>query len=1165
MANQVKIIRPPLYGSVIWDGSNFIYTPQQGFIGRDSYIYTTTNGITSQTITNYTDTVNTAPSATNITITTNAEDLLLINLANYVSDDNLVRPYTITNITTPNLGIVGYSGNVINYKSNGFDGVDQFYYTVSDGQFNSTATITLSIINGSNIQVPQYIADQVNALDTILTDVQSISSDWDTSYTILCANSAKWNNLNPDRYNSVSTVVENNSANWNNVLSSAPNYDQTFTIVSNNSADWNYVRDNISITNTILSTNSADWNTSYNLLCTNSAKWDGTTNNLNNLTNIFSTYSSSWNDAYNLVYSNSSAWDKTYYLNILDAGSANWNTSFSLLTSSSAIWNSNTTNINNLTSLYSQNSGNWNEAYNTVNTLSYSWGDQTALTLLTAQSANWNTVADAKPLYDNAVTILSSNSADWNFVKDNFNSLLNTTTGNSANWTTSYNTVCSNSADWNNSYTILSNISSNYSSNSGNWNNTYTTVNTYSSSWDKTAITTILSSNSSNWDASYTNLTTYSGNWESSYNTLNVLSSNYSSNSGNWTNAYNAVSAGSAAWSDTTVYNSVTTNSANWNSIYDSKLNYDNAVTILSTTSGNWNYVRDNFSPVSNIISGGSANWNNTYNTICANSADWSTITSNVSTLTNSYSSNSANWNISYSLVSTNSSYWDNTNTIDIVNNNYTNWNTTYNIVCANSASWELNKTNLTNLTNDYNLSSVSWNNYYNVVTAGSSVWGDAAAVSIITAQSANYANTYSVVCANSSTWNSVSSVYAKYDATYAEVTANSANWTNTFNIVSTGSASWNNTASLVSSNSAKWLNGGVDVNFTANNLIVSGNAVFYGSLTADGATTQLNTTVVATSAFALNNTGNVDALVVTKTTSIGALANFSNAGGSVLYVDPNNKVGINTSAPNEALTVVGNISASGFVYGQIPADYTVFQSNSGKYEQTSSYVNLSSVTINQLLTTSKPSYDTAYTYVTGVSTNINNFFVTNKPLYDTAYTTVTSQSGTVDTAYTFLTANSAKVGIDTVYRSNSANYESAFTWVAANSGATANTAQINVVFDGGGESINSGSYVIVQIPNNIGILNWALYSDSMNSTAYIEVLSSNFNNYPTFSRISPASTSDANYIKITSGVQKSPLTLATTLTGWLSAVSADSLLKFNLVSNTNASVLTLSLKCKKY
>ena len=275
-------------------------------------------------------------------------------------------------------------------------------------------------------------------------------------------------------------------------------------------------------------------------------------------------------------------------------------------------------------------------------------------------------------------------------------------------------------------------------------------------------------------------------------------------------------------------------------------------------------------------------------------------------------------------------------------------------------------------------------------------------------------------------------------------------------------------------------------------------------------------------------------------------------------------RVGIGTDLPNEKLTVVGNISATGLVYGQIPPIYTVFQNNSGKYEQTSSYVNLSSVTINQLLTTSKPSYDTAYTYVTGVSTNINNFFTVNKPTYDTAFTTVTSQSGLVNTSYTFLTTNSAKLGIDTTYRSKSANYESAYNWVAANSGSAANTAQINVIFDGNGETINPYSYVIVQIPNKIGIINWALYSDVSNTTSYIEVLSSNYDSYPTFQRISPSSTSDPNFIKITSPSQKAPNVLPTSLTNWITAIDAGSLLKFKLNTNTAASMLTLSLKCVK-
>ena len=249
-------------------------------------------------------------------------------------------------------------------------------------------------------------------------------------------------------------------------------------------------------------------------------------------------------------------------------------------------------------------------------------------------------------------------------------------------------------------------------------------------------------------------------------------------------------------------------------------------------------------------------------------------------------------------------------------------------------------------------------------------------------------------------------------------------------------------------------------------------------------------------------------------------------------------------------------------VYAQTAPIYTVFQNNSGRYETTSSYVNLSSVTINQLLTTSKPSYDATYTYVTGVSTNINNFFTVNKPVYDTAYNTVTTQSAYVNSSYTFLTGNSAKVGTDTIYRSKSANYEAAYTWVASNSGATSSVAQINVIFDGGGDIITSGSFLIVQIPYNIGIVGWNVFADLATTSSYIEVLSCNYANYPTFTKISPASNTDLSYIKVLPPQQKSAS--PTTLTNWITGVNADSLLKFNLIANSNATLLTISLKCLK-
>jgi len=583
----------------------------------------------------------------------------------------------------------------------------------------------------------------------------------------------------------------------------------------------------------------------------------------------------------------------------------------------------------------------------------------------------------------------------------------------------------------------------------------------------------------------------------------------------------------------------------------------------LETNSADWNAVFNGFSPISSLVDQQSANWNSAYSLVSSQSSIWDHLASDVDSLSSSYSSSSANWENTYNIVQINSTYWDNSALINIVNDNYSNWNNSYNTLCANSGSWETAKTNLNNLTNSYNLSSPSWNSYYSVVTAGSGSWGDPSATNLLAAQSGYYDSTYNLVCAQSTTWNNVSSVYSKYDTTYSYVTANSSNFADSYNIVNTFSSDWNNTNSIIAGNSAKWLNGDLNLDFTAKDLVVSGNAIFFGSLTAAGTTTQLNTDIVATSAFSLVNVGLVDAFTVTKTTSTGALANFSSNGNSVLYVDPNNKVGINTSSPNEALTVVGNISASGNVYGKTSDIYTTFQTKSGNYEIAYTYVNTNSGSITQLLTASKPSYDTTYTYVTEVSSSITNFLTGTKTSLDSAYSVVTAQSASVDTSYTFLTANSGKIGTDTVYRTNSANYETAYTWIAANSGATAQTAQINVIFDGGGQSIATGDYVIIQIPSKVQILNWALLADVEHTTTYVDILCGDYNSYPNFPVSITPSSSDAEYSKIVSA-QKAPTLQNISLSSWNTTINADSILKFYVSVNTLATVLTLSIKCQK-
>lgn len=84
--------------------------------------------------------------------------------------------------------------------------------------------------------------------------------------------------------------------------------------------------------------------------------------------------------------------------------------------------------------------------------------------------------------------------------------------------------------------------------------------------------------------------------------------------------------------------------------------------------------------------------------------------------------------------------------------------------------------------------------------------------------------------------------------------------------------------------------------------------------LTALGTFTYFDTQVVVTSAMSITNSGTGPALVVNQT-GAQPIANFLDDNTSALYIADGGNVGIGTTAPNDKLTVVGDISATGFNY----------------------------------------------------------------------------------------------------------------------------------------------------------------------------------------------------------------------------------------------------------
>jgi hypothetical protein len=1000
MSIQISIIQEPLYGKVSWNGSSFVYVPNAGYSGKDSYTYIRTEGSESKILTNYTNTENNAPTASNISLTANASELINIDVTDYISDDGLVSPLEVIKVSPTFFGVTSIVGPVIKYRSNGYSALEHFTYTISDGQYVSTARISINIING----VQQIVSDAViESLDTIqagMTIVSQNSAGWNQSYTLLNSKSAVWNAIDTPRFDSAATTVQTNSSSWNEVASAKAAYDETVTIVNSNSADWILTKSNIDNVVSTFSANSAAWDLVESILQTNSATWNSSSQAFSSFEITYIASTGHWEDTYNLVYTNSASWDNTAITNVI-----------------------------------------------------YS---------------------------------------------------------NSANWDSSYATLCSVSAEWELYVSQFSAFETDYITHSANWENVYNLVYTNSASWDKTNLINIISSNSANWDSSYSILCSNSAIWDNAVQGLNVLYTDFNLNSANWQNVYLTVSANSAIWDKT---------------------------------------------ELTSVISSNSANWDSAYSTLCSNSAFWESNVQDVTNLETTYRTSSGSWEATYVLVSTNSASWDTTSLANTVQTHSGMWDDTWFAVSTTSASWDNDAVDILNLTNSYSANSAIWQDTFNTVQTSSAGWGGVDALTILSSNSAAWDAASNLVQSQSAYWTSLSSEYAKYDGAYSILSSSSANWDTTYNTVSLLSANWENTLSIISANSAEWLHGSQNLDFTANDLYVYGNTIIYGNLTARGSITQQNSDTVSTSSFSITNIGFDDALTVTKTQSTGAIAAFKSDGNTVLYISTLSTVGINTTSPNEALTVVGNISTTGTIYAKVPDEYNVFSANSGKYENSFAFFAANSATVNSLLS-SKPLYDAAYTYINVISGDIETY-QHSISTYEDTITLYKTQSSISNDNYTFLNSNSAYIGTDSLFRSNSAKYDTGLSLLG---GITAQNCQINYIFDGGGVELMPVMYGYVQIPSDIKILNWNILADTA-TTATMQILCSDYNSFGDSSIDISGYGTSVNALSIINTSKA----CSSTLVGWLTSISVDSILTFKLISNDNANVITLSLKCIKY
>ncbi|MFN0019865.1 MAG: Ig-like domain-containing protein [Pirellulaceae bacterium] len=191
----------PAHGKLELDpAGSFQYTPDAGFIGVDSFMYSAADGTGNSQLAAVTLRVggNNAPVSQNDSFTLNEDEVLTISAAEGLlqnDSDGDGDPLTATLVSEPLHGALnlGPDGSFTYTPEANFSGVDGFSYLVSDGiSESSVATVTL----------------QVNAVDDAPLAVNDeYTTDEDTPLTIDAAAGLLANDSDPDSSPLTVTVI----------------------------------------------------------------------------------------------------------------------------------------------------------------------------------------------------------------------------------------------------------------------------------------------------------------------------------------------------------------------------------------------------------------------------------------------------------------------------------------------------------------------------------------------------------------------------------------------------------------------------------------------------------------------------------------------------------------------------------------------------------------------------------------------------------------------------------------------------------------------------------------------------------------------------------------------------------------------------------------------
>ena len=170
-------------------GSSLLYTPDPDFDGIDTFTYQASDGnggtSNSATVTINVENINQDPNAVDDPAITTDEDIPVIIPVLINDSDPDGDSLTVASVTVPTSGTTSTDGTTVTYTpSPNFSGVDQFVYTIIDGNGGSdSATVTVTV-DGVNDD-PIAIDDIYNIDEDTVSPLPVLDNDSDPDFDSL--------------------------------------------------------------------------------------------------------------------------------------------------------------------------------------------------------------------------------------------------------------------------------------------------------------------------------------------------------------------------------------------------------------------------------------------------------------------------------------------------------------------------------------------------------------------------------------------------------------------------------------------------------------------------------------------------------------------------------------------------------------------------------------------------------------------------------------------------------------------------------------------------------------------------------------------------------------------------------------------------------------------